>query len=394
MSVAPVQVATVQTVARRLGKIQHIDPDLIIVDEGHHSVAGTWCKALDAFPKAKLFFCTATPLRLDGKGLGKSCGGFSDCLIKGPSIKNLTARGFLTKPVVYAPPVGIDLSGIHVRAGDFAKDELEVRIDKRKIVGNVIEHYKRICPGQRAMAFCVSVKHAERVAEEFNLAGIPAASIDGTMSDQMRESRLFGLHDLKYQVLTSCELVNEGIDIPAVSVAILLRPTMSLGLYMQQVGRCVRPFQGKTETIVLDHVGNCFRHGLPDEDRDWSLEGIKKPKKKKDEKIIRFRTCPKCYLIYSVSTKICPQCGTEYTLSKEEIKQIQGELQRVEQIQEQYKQKNEVYQARTLEALIALGKSRGYKYARQWAERIVAARANKRKSFQERLQNRRYVAVA
>ena len=377
MSRHNVQVCTIQTLAKRMEKID-IYPDLIICDEFHHSTSSTWKKVLGYFNRARILGCTATPERLDGSGLGDNHGGFADRMILGPSVRELVQQGWISKPVIYCPPAGIDLKGIRKSMGDYAKNELEERIDRPKIIGNVIEHYKKICPGRRAMAFCVSVKHAEEVAKEFNFAGIPAASIDGKMSDRVREERLNGLKDKKYLVLTSCELVNEGIDIPAVSVAVFLRPTMSLGLYLQQTGRCLRIFPGKKETIVLDHVGNVHRHGHPVLDREWSLGGMKKRRKKDVQKGFNFRTCQKCWAAFPVHKTVCPQCGTQYTLTPREIEVSAGELKKYEEIQRKRNNRAEVWKSKTLDSLIKLGKSRGYKYPLQWAEKIIEHREKKR----------------
>lgn len=381
-----VQVASVQTLARRLGKVRA--PDLIVIDECHHTNAATWREIVNHFSTARILGVTATPCRLDGTGLGKDHGGYFDVMIQGPTVRDLIDADHLSQTLVYAPPVGADLTGLHTRMGDFVQSEVEARLDKPKITGSAIEHYMRLCPNVPAIAFCASVKHAEHIAEAFSAAGIPATSIDGTMPDNLREYRLNALSTGKIKVLTNYNIVSEGFDLPSVTAAILLRPTQSLSLFLQQVGRAMRPCPeiGKTHAIILDHVGNCLRHGLPDEVREWSLEGVKK-KKKKDE--IQVRQCEKCYAVFSMILNMCPQCGepvqvTGKSRPREEIQTEDGELIQISQAMFERRQKRmEQGRAQTLEELIAMGKQRGYHP--QWAYRIYHSRKNKERQKSQQL---------
>lgn len=325
----PVQIASVQTIVRRIDKIP--PPDLIIIDEAHHAVAGTWQKILDAFPKALHLGVTATPIRMDGRGLGKHCGGYFDALINGPTMRWMIERGYLSQPLVYAPPSGVDFGGVKMVAGDYNKKEINHRMDKPTITGCAIDHYQRLCQGMPAIAFCASVMHAEHVAEQFDSAGIPAASIDGKMQSAQRERRIKDLASGQIKVLTSCDIISEGTDIPIVGAAILLRPTKSLGLNMQQVGRALRPYPGKSNAVILDHVGNVMRHGLPDQDRVWTLDGQRRSGRRKndDEADVAMRMCQKCFACFGAHTSVCPQCGTRYMPKVNEIKQVDGQLRQI-----------------------------------------------------------------
>lgn len=269
-----VQVASVQTLVKRLDSGRAAPPDLIVLDEAHHATAGSWRKIIEACPNSRLLGVTATPVRLDGQGLGVAGGGVFDALVSGPTIPELIAQGFLSPPVVYAPPTQLDLSGVRMVGGDYAQGEIGRRMDKPTITGDVVAHYRRICNGAPAIAFCASVEHAKHVAADFRGAGFRAESLDGKMPDGQRKTLIDELGRGHLNVLTSCDIVSEGTDIPVVMAAILLRPTASMGLYLQQVGRALRPAPGKTRAVILDHVGNCLRHGLPDEDREWSLAGV------------------------------------------------------------------------------------------------------------------------
>ncbi len=237
----PVMVASVQTLARRMDTVE--EPDLVIVDEAHHSVSATYIQMFARWQKARFLGVTATPERLDGSGLGT----LFQRMTLGPSVSWLIREGFLAKPVYYAPRLAPpDLSGIGMVGGDFNKGKLADALDRPAITGDAVKHYQRLCPGQRAVAFCVSVAHAQHVAQRFNDAGIPATHIDGGMEEDVRRQTVADLKSGKVLVLTSCELISEGFDLPTVNAAILLRPTASLSMHLQQLGRALRMFPGKT----------------------------------------------------------------------------------------------------------------------------------------------------
>jgi len=249
-----VQVASVQTLVKRLGKLRGWVPDLIIVDECHHAVGGnTWGKVLEHFDCARALGVTATPQRMDGKGLGVEHGGFFDRMVVGPSVAELTARGYLSPAVVYAPKQQIDLSGVKTRKGDWSLGDLAAAVDRPMLTGDAVAHYQRLCAGEPAIAFCVSVAHAEHVAESFRAAGFQAASVDGALSASEQDRRIADLGRGGLHVLTSCELISEGTDIPVVSAAIMLRPTQSVALALQQMGRALRVYPGKERAVILDH---------------------------------------------------------------------------------------------------------------------------------------------
>jgi superfamily II DNA or RNA helicase len=287
---AQVQVASVPTVVARLDKLP--EPGLIVVDEAHHAVARQWTKILDHWPRAKVLGVTATPERLDGKGLGD----VFDDLVHGPSVQELIDKGWLAPFDLYAPPEKVDLSQIKTERGDFKKGDLEAATDQQAITGDAVEHYRQHLQGRPAIAFCVTVDHARHVAERFQAAGFRAAYVDGSMKTAERERRVDGLRTGKIQVLTSCDLISEGFDVPATAGAILLRPTKSRQLYFQQVGRALRPKDG-ARAVILDHVGNSHRHGLPSTPIEWTLEGSKGGQGP------TLSTCKRCYAVFSPDEK-------------------------------------------------------------------------------------------
>lgn len=372
-------VCSAQTLVRRLGDPAIPTPDLIIIDEAHHLTAdSTWGRIVAAYPAAKLLPVTATPCRLDGKGIGSAAGGFADDMVLGPSMRELIDAGYLSEYRVFAPPNALDLTCVRTRAGDYAKDDLSKAVDKPTITGDVVGHYRRLAAGKRAVAFCVSVAHAEHVASTFAASGIPSEFLDGSLDPGERDARIKRFSAGQTLVLTSCDIVSEGFDLPAIEVAIMLRPTKSLGLYLQQVGRALRVLPGKAEALILDHVGVVAQHGLPDQDRDWTLEGAQRRGKRAGDDTgpdVNIRTCPKCFTVHR-PRPVCPSCGHAYTDGGREIETAEGEL--VELTREQreamrlaatVQRKREERDCRTLEEFIELGRQRGYQYPAAWARK-------------------------
>lgn len=374
----PVQVASVATLVRRLDRVT--PPDLLIIDEAHHATAGTYRKVIEAYPEAHLLGVTATPVRGDGQGLGSASGGIFDDMIQGPSIAELIRDGFLVQPEVYAPPVGIDLTGVHRRMGDYDKRELGERIDKPTITGDVVDHYTRHCAGIPAIAFCVSIAHAEHVANSFRQRGINALRVDGGMEDSARRGAIDGLGSGSVSVLTSADLIGEGVDLPRVGVAILLRPTYSTALYLQQVGRALRPYPGKTRALVLDHVGNTMRHGFPDDERGWQLNpgASGNSRHSREDGGVKITQCRACYFVFEIGPAACPSCRAEIPAKDRQIKVTEGELKKLERAEvaaRQLAHRREQGSARSLEDLIKLGKAKGYHP--KWAEKVFAGRTRR-----------------
>ena len=356
-----VQVASVQTVARRLHLLPRDFFQLLVVDEAHHTSAGTWAKVIGHFHSAKLLGVTATPIRSDGRGLGEHY----QSMVQGPTAQQLTNEGFLAAAKVLAPP-GFNGAGLRKRMGDFDTNQAAERV--ASIHGDCLSHYRKHLPGQTAIAFCCSVAHAEAVADLFQRNGIAAASIDGTMDTATRRQLLSDLGTGSLKVLTSCALIGEGVDVPSVGGCILLRPTASVGLHLQMIGRCLRPQPGK-EAVVLDHVGNTLRLGHHLEDRDWSLDGIKKRDREAAPSV---KVCPQCFATSASAAQVCGDCGHVFRSEVRELRQVEGELVEIAARE----RKREQSSAHDLEALRELAQQRGYKAG--WAERVYQARLAKR----------------
>lgn len=357
---SPVQICSIDTLKNRLGRYQ--PPDLIVWDEAHHAAAAGWKKVKEFFPKAKHVGLSATPERLDGKGLNE----LFTAMVKGPAVHWLIEQGFLAQYRAFAPP-GPDMSGVHSRMGDFVRGENEAAMNKPTITGSAIEHYLRHARGKSSVVFCVSIRHSQAVAAEFRAAGIVAVHLDGTMDKGERKRIIAAFRRGEIQVLTNVDLFGEGFDLPTLEVSILLRPTQSLSLYLQQVGRALRPAAGKQHALILDHAGNIARHGLPDQEREWSLDGRKK-KKRGDAggDYIPLRQCPKCYATHAPAPK-CPECGHVYAVVGREPETVDGELIEVDLEAAKRRRIIENNKAESVGAKIELGKARGYKKPDLWA---------------------------
>ena len=371
---ANIQVASVQTLVNRMNLYSHFD--LIIIDEAHHSISNTYKEIIDNY-NTTILGVTATPIRGDGKGLGRDSGGCFDDLIVGSTVKNLIAKKNLVEPKIYSTPNKIDLSGIKKKGSDYDKEELSIEFDKPSITGNAVIEWNKICKNTLTVVFCINVLHAQHVANEFNANGISSKSIDGTMNDIERNQILSDFEKGKILVLTSVDLVGEGFDLPKIGAIIMLRPTLSTGLYIQQIGRVLRPSDGKECGYVLDHVGNVQIHGLPTMDREWSLDGeVKTNKKNKQEKTLKLKQCESCYHIHEPAPE-CPECGFKYEVKTRNIVHKDGELVEIkeQEIQQKLDLKKEVAKARTLEELQRIANQRNYKEG--WAKHVFESRKNR-----------------
>jgi superfamily II DNA or RNA helicase len=317
--IAPVQVCSIGSLARRLE--QYAPPDLVVFDECHHIASESWSKLAAALPGAFHIGLTATPQRLDRQGLKR----YFDELVIGPTTAELIAAGHLCPYVLYAPTAdGPTLDGVKTTAGDFNKSQLAKVMDGSTIVGDAVESYVTACtPATRALVFVWSIDASKKLAQRFRDDGIVAEHLDGDTpaGDRKRIMAAFRAGDVK--VICNVDLFGEGLDVPGVDAVFLLRPTQSLSLYLQQVGRGLRMSPGKESVKIFDHAGNWARHGLPDAPRVWSLEDT--PKKKKKEP--SGRRCLKCHAVSPPGASTCVACGEEFFKKPRQVKQARGVLE-------------------------------------------------------------------
>lgn len=390
---SPIMIASVQTLVRQPELLKSVR--LLIIDEAHHTVAGSWDKCFKAAEIAKILGVTATPQRPDGNGLGNHY----DEINVGVSMAELINRGFLCTPKVYGPSKAPDLSEAKTKFGDYVIGDIDAIMDKPMIIGDAVAHYRELCDKVPAIAYCVSVKHAEHVAEQFKAAGYKAICIDGKTDKTVRRNAIKALGRGEIHVITSCDIISEGTDIPLVGCGIMLRPTKSLVLFLQQAGRILRPYphnelmklphmqkligpDGKHQAFLLDHVGNTMIHGLPQMDREWYLEGGRSKKEKNE---IPIRQCPKCFFVHEPAD-FCPCCGFSYLadVKPAELPKVgEGKLQEI--TAEWFRSGgkdivtaplNEVLaSADTMEQLEEIRKARGYK--KNWTYYVMQSRQKK-----------------
>lgn len=367
-----IQLVNIGSLAKRVDKIKK--PKFIIWDECHHIAAKSWEKIYSRFPDAIHIGLTATPQRLDAKGLVK----YFDKIIFGPSVQWLIENKFLSDYRIYSPST-INTDGIKTIGGDFSKHDLESAADRPSITGDAVSHYKKLAYGKRAVAFCTTIEHSKHVAAQFNAEGIPAMHVDGDTDPKARDEATEKLQSGELMVLTNVDLFGEGYNLPSLEVSILLRPTQSLGLYLQQIGRCLRISPGKIYAIILDHAGNLGRHGLPDEDREWSLEGKDRNTKKINQEV-KIKICSKCFAAQRSFNKVCQFCGAAFESKEMVVDHKDGELQEIDVNKIRKNRKQEEAMARTYEDLVLLGKSRGYKFPEQWARIRMSFRKTRTKT--------------
>ena len=286
-----------------------------ITDEAAHLVCGNkWGNAVNMFPNARGLGVTATPVRADGKGLGRHADGVFDIMVQGPAMKYLIDSGWLTKYRIFAPHSDIQLNDIPISAnGDYSPPKLADAVKKSHIVGDVVAHYKRIAMGKLGVTFCVSVESATEMAQAYRASGVPAEVITGETPPLLRQHILQQFKARIVLNLVSIDIFSEGYDLPAIEVISFARPTQSYGLFVQQFGRGLRILEGKTHAIIIDHVNSCLTHGLPDAPRIWSLDRREKRSSGKPaDDVIPLRTClnPECLTVYERIHAACPECGT------------------------------------------------------------------------------------
>ena len=351
------RIESVFTEVNHLG--EHERPALIIIDEGHLSGAASYQKVCE-FYKSKIILFTATATRLDGKPLT-----LAETIINGISADELIERGNISAYDLYAPKLNINLSNVTINNGDFNGTELsEVMLDK-KIYGDIVKYYREFANGKQAIAYCAGVKHSQSIAELFNENGIPARHMDGGTNEKLRAEIMQDFKNGKFTILCNCNLISEGITVPEADACLLLRPTQSESLYIQQACRCLTPRPGK-RAVIIDYVGNCYTHGMPTEKREYTLTETKKPRNASREPDIIVRQCKYCFRAYKGTSPICPYCGSDNGKTKREIEQDRkAELERIEKI-ERKKKKDELKEAgASLQSLIEYARAHGYKIG--WA---------------------------
>lgn len=321
-------------------------PDLIIFDEAHNCMASTYDKLMASKYRILL---TATPQRTDGQGLGK----YANVMIEALPMDKLIELGLLS-PYKYYAPTSMDTSKLKSRGGEYTSESIDAELPG--IVGDCVESYIQYASGKRAVVFAHSIKAAQELAARYNAAGIPAASLESSLEDEESDIISDKFKSGELLVCVSVSMILEGYDLPSIECIVWARPTKSIIVAKQGNGRGLRYIPGKT-CIILDHVSNYKRHGLPDDPVEWSLEG---KAKRSVEATIAVRECLKCKACYKPAP-CCPECGYSNPVKPVVIKQTKGELEEIKRINKEQR-KQEIRDIKTLDGLKAYARMKGYKY--------------------------------
>ena len=368
-----ISIASIPSLQNRLGKHK---TDYLFIDEAHLSASAGWSRTVEHYKAegTKIIGLTGSPERLDGKPLGA----IWDTMVLGPSTRWLIEQGRLSKYRAFAP-AGVDLSGVHTRAGDYVQSEVDEIMAGKAVLAGAVKHWRQFAAGKRTIAFAPSVAAAERLAAEFRDNGIGAVALDGSTQRADRTAAFRDFADRKLDVLVNCRLFTEGFDLaaqvnrPVVIECVLdYAPTQSLALHLQKHGRGLR--KDTEPHILLDLVGGFSRLGLPDEEREWSLAGREaKPKAAQDEKV---RTCPSCFAAHEPAP-VCPCCGHRYVAKPRVVEEVEGKLEEIDLETMRRQRALEQAKAEKLEDLVRLATARGYKSPERWAAHVWTARQAK-----------------
>ncbi len=365
-----VQVASIQTISRRDKPLA----DIIIIDEAHLSLSASYRALIAHYPNALVIGVTATPTRGDGKGMGE----IYQEIIQVVPMRQLIDEGHLVKPRVFAPFIP-KMDKVKISKGDYDQQETAEIMDNAQITGDIIKHWQQHAKDRKTIAFASSVAHSKNIVDEFMAANISARHLDANTPAIERDETLNDWRDGKFHVLSNMGLFIEGLDVPAASCVILARPTKSLTIYMQTVGRIMRPHESKTDCVVLDHAGLTVLNGFVDDDREWTLDG-KEKEKRENTPTNPVTVCEHCFCTYSKADNPdkCPECLTEH--EKPPVADVRADGELVELTPEalaniRAKSKAvwvaEMKSCRTESDFITLGTSRGYKYPAGWAKHQI-----------------------
>lgn len=367
-----VQVASFDTLharGMRTNRIHMPQADVLIVDEAHLSIADTRKAIIQSYPDAIVIGLTATPARADGRGLGE----IYEDLVEGANIRTLTEDGFLV-PVRYFAPSEPDLAGVKLnRDGDYVEKQLSGRMNQPQLVGDIVSNWLRLANGRSTVVFCVDRKHSRHVCDEFLAHGVKAEHLDGETPQNERADILRRVDSGEITVLCNVFVATYGLDIPRLSVAVLARPTRSIALYLQTCGRVLRPFEGKSDALIIDHAGAVKDHGFVDSFVPWSLDADttvreRKEAAQREKGEAKEITCHNCATVFK-ARRSCPTCGMQIVPESRAIPTHEADLQEIKAAA-----KKDNREATWEEKRAFIGQLRAYARAHGYEEGWVAHR--------------------
>ena len=355
-------ILTVGKVAHRLKILPK--PNLIIVDESHHSRAKTYQKIFNYYSDVPRLGFTGSPWRMSGKG-------FEDiysAMVEGPTTKWLISHHKLAPFTLYGYQLG-DKSKLKVGStGDYTNKSMD-DFSKSIIHGDIVKSWWKFAHGRQTIIYCHSTEFSKKVAQAFRNEGISAVHVDAKTPQKKRDQIMKDFKTAKISILCNVDLVSEGFNVPDCSCVVLLRPTKSLVIYLQQAMRAMR-YQPDKKAIIIDQVGNFERFGLPDQEREWTLKDREKtPHRENTNEGIAIKTCPKCFAVIEASLTTCPICGHDFTPEIRELEQKrEQELQKIEaeRINRRNIANKKVSELTSFKELAIYGKARGFKPGWAW----------------------------
>lgn len=352
----------VQTISRHIN--EQPDYKIIIIDEAHLALSQSYLKVINHYKNAIILYFTATPKRLDGLNFST----IADDIVIAKSAKWLIENNYLAPYDYYAPKILVDCDKLTTTNGDYTQSDIIEQMDKPKIYGDIFNEWCKFAKDKKTIVYSSSLSHSKKIVDYFNANGINSAHIDGNTPRAMRDKIINDFRIGNITILSNYALIVEGFDVPDCECCIIARPTQSLVIHIQSTMRCMR-YKPNKRAIILDFVGNFERHGLPDDDREWSLESIKRPRSTSSEPKILTRTCPNCFKVYQAKLGLkCPYCGSNVQKTKKEIEyDKQQELIKVEAINRK-KKRMEVGRSQTRDDLERIARERGYKRSWVWVQ--------------------------
>lgn len=377
-----VQVCSIDTLKNRLAILKA--PRIAIVDECHHCGAAGWALVMEWLVEngSQIIGLSGTPQRHDGVGLDA----YFDEMVLGPTVAWLMAEGHLSQYAIYAPSAP-DMKGVKKFMGEWAKGDTVERMKSPKLIGDIVHHWKLLASGLRTIGFAMTVAHSVYMTELFNEAGIPSAHLDGKTPKGERRRIIHEFAAGRLSVIWNVGLFGEGFDLSAIAqtdvtidCVIDAAPTLSLSWYLQKVMRAMRPAPGK-EGIILDHAGNSHRHGYPDDEREWKLEGAGTKKAANDNAPPPPVTCDQCFRqIKRPLPEFCPRCNKRILAEVKPPEVGAGELKRVAEDEKRATRARlmrEQMECDDIGSLANLGRKRGYSNPVAWANKVFGGRAKK-----------------
>ena len=352
----------VQTISRHIN--EQPDYKIIIIDEAHLALSQSYLKVINHYKNAIILYFTATPKRLDGLNFST----IADDIVIAKSAKWLIENNYLAPYDYYAPKILVDCDKLTTTNGDYTQSDIIEQMDKPKIYGDIFNEWCKFAKDKKTIVYASSLTHSKKIVDYFNANGINSAHIDGNTPRNERDKIINDFKSGNIKILSNYALIVEGFDVPDCECCIIARPTQSLVIHIQSTMRCMR-YKPNKRAIILDFVGNFERHGLPDDDREWSLESIKRPRSNTTKPKILTRTCPNCYKVYQAKLGLkCPYCNSIVSKTKKEIEyDKQQELIKVEAINRK-KKRMEVGRSQTREDLERIARERGYKRSWVWVQ--------------------------